>query len=402
MRIGVVVDNEYTNDIRVTNECRILSDYGHEVKVLCLSFGQTKTNEIINSHLSVLRLPINRKKKNILFALTNTIDLYSYWWQKKIKRFIKSYDIEALHVHDLFMSKAAAMAIKHTNISLTLDLHENYPFAVEGYQWMNKPLSKYIIRPWAWQKKEKKYLSYATNLIVLSESFKSDLMAKYSFLFDKSIFVFPNVPDIIKLQSYKIQKNILNLNSKSFVLFYFGAVSRRRGIDLLFNSIEKLSQLIPEVKILLVGPVDKHESKWFRDKLKTTIIKKYFIYYEWKDISLLPSLIISSNVCLSPLVKNPQHESGIANKVFQYLLFKRPVIVSNCAPQTELVKQHNCGLDFKWDSVEDFIDKVMYLYNNKDEAIEMGEQGYKAVINHYNTQITKRELLSIYNEGATK
>ena len=135
---------------------------------------------------------------------------------------------------------------------------------------------------------------------------------------------------------------------------------------------------------------------WFEKKMNDPLIKKYFIHYAWKDISLLPSYINASNICLSPLVKNPQHESGIANKVYQYLLFERPVIVSDCKPQTKLVTKHNCGLDFVWNSVEDFIEKVNYLYNNPEEASEMGLRGHKAVMEYYNTHITKHALLSIY------
>ena len=38
MNIGVVVDNEFNNDIRVRNEVSILQKRGYKIHVLCFSF----------------------------------------------------------------------------------------------------------------------------------------------------------------------------------------------------------------------------------------------------------------------------------------------------------------------------------------------------------------------------
>jgi len=395
MKIGVVVDNEYTNDIRVTNECTILSSHGFQVKVLCLNFGSYATNVEINHNLSIHRIAIKRQYKNILYALTNTFDLYSYWWSWHIKRFIKDHEIDAIHVHDLYMSKAAFNAVKNTHIKFTLDLHENYPHAVSGYKWMNKPISKYLVRPWKWQQKEGKFLSFPEKIIVLSENFKNDLLKKYSFLNKDRLIVFPNVPDLNQLLHFPIDKNVL-ANQDDYVLFYFGAISKRRGIGLLFDSIEELSKSIPNLKLLLIGPVDKAELNWFSQKLSEPLINKYTIHYPWKDLSLLPSYIYASSICLSPIEKNPQHESGLANKVFQYMLFEKPIVVSDCIPQAFIVSTYKCGLSFRWNSVEDFTEKIMQIYLHPDLAKEMGRNGKSAVIEHFNSNVFQDNLLNIY------
>ncbi len=397
MNIGVIVDNEYTNDIRVRNECKILSENGHSVYVLCFNFGNYTNNTIKNiDGITIHRLKFNKNLKNILFALTNTFDLYRCWWTIKIKSFIKDYRIEALHVHDLYMSKAAYYASRNSDIKTTLDLHENYPYAVDYYRWMHKPLSKYLIRPDKWKIKEKSYLSYPNKIIVLSDFFKEYLLKKYNFLNNSQFIVFPNVPSISELTSYEVDKNILD-KKNCYILFYFGAISKRRGIDLLFSSLKKLSQIIPNVKLLLIGPVDKAESEWFKNKINEESISKFIIYFPWKDISTLPSYIKASDICLSPLKKNPQHESGIANKVFQYMLFEKPIIVSNCSPQESIVNDFKCGLSFEWDSVDDFIEKVNNIYGNPVESIQMGKRGKRAVFEYFNAENLSRGLLSIYN-----
>ncbi|MCF6171798.1 MAG: glycosyltransferase family 4 protein [Bacteroidales bacterium] len=395
MNIAVIVDNEFSTDVRVYNECLILSDAGHKVFVLCLNFSKMPDDEPININLSVSRISINRKFKNLLFALVNTIDIYSYWWSDKIDTFIKKNHIDILHVHDLYMAKAGYLAKKKNAIPMILDLHEYYPYAVLSYQWMNKFPSKYIIRPWAWKRKEGKFLRYPYRIVVLSNHFKSQLLEKYNYLTEDQFIVYPNVPNISELLAYPINNLILE-KQDSFILFYFGGVSKRRGIFVAIDALKLLVDKIPEIRLLIIGPVDKAERKVFDLAISNEKVRDHIIYYAWKDISLLPSYIRISDICLSPIEKNPQHESGIANKVYQYMLFEKPVLVSDCKPQADLINRAKCGLVHKWDSVEDFSEKVLELFRDKELACKMGVNGRQEILTHYNSIIMGRNLINAY------
>jgi len=333
-----------------------------------------------------------------MFALINTIDLYSIFWAKHIRRFVNENSIEILHVHDLYMSKAAHNAIKNTDVKLVLDLHENYPIAVEGYKWMNKFPSNLIIRPNRWKTKEKKYLSYADRIVVLSEWFKEKLVFKYSFLNESHFAIYPNIPNIKEMLSFNIIDNIIDKNSSDFILFYFGGISKRRGIFLIFDSLKILIKTHPNIKFLLIGPIDKNEKAEFMSIIKGSELKNNIIFYEWKDIKLLPSYIKASDICLSPIEKNDQHESGIANKVYQYMLLERPVLVSDCKPQADLVSSENAGFVHKWDDKNDFINKVMALYNDNELRRKMGENGKQAIVDRYSSDIYGENILNAYKE----
>ena len=45
MRIGMILDNEFDNDLRVKNEASSLSDLGHDVNILCYDHGNTPSIE---------------------------------------------------------------------------------------------------------------------------------------------------------------------------------------------------------------------------------------------------------------------------------------------------------------------------------------------------------------------
>jgi glycosyltransferase involved in cell wall biosynthesis len=393
MKIGIVVDNEFNNDIRVRNEALALQNAGHDVFVLCFEFGSQLGNNY--KGIKINRWNLKPKYKNILFAFFHFINLYSFLWSKKIQAFIKSNEIEVIHVHDLYMAKAGYLAKKKCSIPMVLDLHENYPYAVDDYQWMHKSPQSIIIQAGKWKKIEGKYLSFADKIVVLSQTFKDILVKKYSNLTESSFIIYPNVPDVPKLSSYNINKDIIKKNN-DFVLFYFGGISKRRGVYIAIESIKQIKDKIPNIKLLLIGPVDKAEQKAFNQLIEDKEVRSHIIFYPWKDISLLPSYITYSDICLSPIEKNPQHESGIANKVFQYMLFKRAVLVSDCGPQAEVINQSKCGLVHQWNSVEDFSKKVEWLYTHKKERIEMGENGYNSVIEKYNQKSLIKPLLEFY------
>ncbi|MDV7395853.1 glycosyltransferase, partial [Arthrospira platensis SPKY1] len=142
-----------------------------------------------------------------------------------------------------------------------------------------------------------------------------------------------------------------------------------------------------------IGPVDKSDRKKFHSIINEPFFKDRIRHYKWKDISLLPSYLHISDIAISPLIKNPQHESGIANKVFQYMLFETPTIVSDCKPQADLIKNENAGLVFKSDSVEDLAEKIIQLLQDRNLLDKMGLNGKNAVLEKYNTEITGNQLL---------
>jgi len=208
-KIGVIIDSELYGDARVINECNILTNAGHKVLVLCFNYGAYNQWEEFNG-FEVIRIKINQKLRNILFAFNNTIELYNLFWKYNIRRFIRKHQIDSLHVHDLYMSKAAYYGTKNTKISFTLDLHENYPAAVKGYKWMYQFPFKYLIRPKKWEKLEKQYLSYPNKIVVLSESFRDSLLERYKELKKDQFIIYPNVPDVNEFKKYEVNPNVYN------------------------------------------------------------------------------------------------------------------------------------------------------------------------------------------------
>jgi len=395
MKIGVVADNELNDDKRVLKEINILREAGHQIVVLCFGFDGKEYRS--PGDFSVTRIRISKSLKNTLFFLLNTIPAYEWLWTWKIKSFITSNKPDILHVHDLYMSRAAAGGIRKAGVTIpiVLDLHENYPFAVTSYNWTRGFLRNLIARPYAWQRKEKEYLSYASQIIVLSEDFRDTLSGKYPSLPKERFVVFPNVPDLLQETNISGKSPDISPDSSRPVLLYFGVVAERRGIFDVLKVFEELARENHPARFLVIGPVVKADRQRFFDAINSEILDNMVFYIPWIDLSELMVYLDIADICIAPFHRNPQHESGVANKIYDYMLGKRPLIVSDCKPQKNLVLKHRCGIAYS--DNQEMKEAIIKLSADPELRREMGENGYNAVISELNTNIYRDKLLGIYS-----
>lgn len=346
--------------------------------------------------VNIRRVRIKKKIKDILFFLFNSLPLYELIWEKEIRKFIKRDAIQILHVHDLYMAKSAGKAIQSlkSKIPLILDLHENFPYAIQSYNWTKGKLRGFISRPKAWIKKEGKYLRYASKIIVLSELFKNDLLERYKFLNANNIVVFPNVIDLRRFEEYKVDESVVR--SDKVTLMYFGAVAERRGIFDAIDVIEKCLNEKLNIDFLIIGPVDKADKESFFSQINKEELRDSITYIPWIDVSELNTYMHISDIFLSPLKKNKQHESGVANKIYQYMYGGKPIIVSDCKPQKKLVESFNCGLSYS--TQEEFFECIKKLVENKELRETLGANGFKKLYENYDNKSYDNILIGLYNE----
>ncbi len=392
MNIGVVVDNEFDYDQRVQKEIRLLKAEGHSVFVLCFDFGNKyKTYD----ELIVSRIKFPQKLKNLLVLLSTNFGFYQFLWQKKIATFIQKYKLDALHVHDLYLAKAARKGINEINSSilLVLDLHENYPAAINSYQWATKGWRKYIVQPQKWYKKESQYLGCADKLIVLSDYYKQNLMTRFSFLKSIPICIHPNMPDFKSFQSFEKDEFKVEFESELPTLLYFGVVAKRRGIIDILPWIIKLLDKGKLFHTLIIGPVDKADKKIFYNYIKHPLLQKNLTYIPWSDIKYLPAYLKKTTIGLAPFQINKQHDSGVANKLFQYMYGEIPILATKCKAQQALIENSKCGL--LYNSFEDFSENLDQLLRNKKLRKTLGAQGKEKLLQLYRENVD-RNFLKIY------
>jgi len=126
-------------------------------------------------------------------------------------------------------------------------------------------------------------------------------------------------------------------------------------------------------------------------------LENYVDFEGWQDVALFPSYIKSSSVCISPLYRNVQHDVAYANKLFQYMSFEKPLLVSDAIAQKNLIKRVHSGLVHKEMDPKDFSDKLMTLYSDKALRKDFGRNGRNFIENEFNWDKTSKNLIDLYN-----
>ena len=74
----------------------------------------------------------------------------------------------------------------------------------------------------------------------------------------------------------------------------------------------------------------------------------------------------------------------------------KPIIVSDCKPQKELVESFNCGLSYS--TQEEFLECIRKLVNDKELRETLGANGFKKLYEKYDNKSYDNILLGLYNE----
>lgn len=392
MKIGMILDAAFPPDPRVENEAVSLVHAGHQVFLFCLKYADEKTSENING-IEVRRYASNKLEYK-LSALAYTVPFYTFLMQHKIKQFIKETKIDALHIHDIRIAQAVYNANKKFNLPVVLDLHDNMPEVMKLYPHLQKFPGKYIISPKKWKQKEEEFIKKATKVISVSPEFVETLQTRLPSEKEKFILV-PNTIRASFFEDYTIDTSITERYKNKFVILYLGDTHIRRGLQTAISSVVKLKDTIPNLKLVIVGK--NTTDTILKQQVADLKIEEYVDFEGWQNVTLFQSYILASDVCISPLHRNLQHDVAYANKIFQYMSLAKPLLVSDAIAQKRLVERTNSGLVHQEKNINDFSDKILKLFSDEKLRTELGANGKNFVRNEFSWEQTSKKLLHLYD-----
>ena len=102
-------------------------------------------------------------------------------------------------------------------------------------------------------------------------------------------------------------------------MLYLGDTHLRRGLLTAIRATKLVSKKIVNFKLVIVGR--NTTDHILIEEVKRLHLESYVDFEGWQDVSLFPSYIIASNVCISPLYRSIQHDVAFANKIFSIYEF---------------------------------------------------------------------------------
>ena len=393
MRIGMILDKTFPPDPRVENEAISLIESGNQVFLFCLKYNSEVDREVING-IFVCRYSSNKLEYK-LSALAYTLPFYCLLMKHKIVHFLSDNNIEAIHIHDIRIAETVFRANKKLKLPIVLDLHDNMPEIMKSYPHLQKFPGKQIISTKKWKEKEEEFIKKATKVITVSNEFIDEVISRINISREKIVLV-PNTVRQSFYKNAKIENHIQEKYKNQFVILYLGDTGLRRGLLTAIEAMVLLKNEIDHVKLVIVG---KSTTDYIlKQRVNDLNLNAYVDFEGWQDVKLFPSYIVISQVCISPLIRNLQHDVSYANKLFQYMSFSKPILVSDAIAQKNLINKTKSGLVHQENNADDFTDKILQLYEDEHLRSSLGQNGKQFIEEEFCWEKVSKNLIDLYDE----
>jgi glycosyltransferase involved in cell wall biosynthesis len=383
-------------NVRVQNEARTLMTAGHKVYFLIEGRPGEAREESMNG-LNVVRGVRMSAPREIWHRYTFNFTYRDPLWTKAIDRFVREHSIDVLHVNDLPLLKEGILAGKRLGLPVVADLHENYPAGLQVW-YTNRLKKATIYEHGRWARYERAALRAVDAIVVVIEEAR-DRLVELGISAEK-ISVVPNtVP--VQSGEIPIDSGIVERYRDRFVVSYIGGFAPHRGLDTVIRALPLAREHVPNLKLVLVGGGNEGYRKRLENLARELRCDDLVELTGWKPQESIWSYIEASAVCLVPHARNPHTDTTIPNKIFQYMLRGRPVIVSDCPPLARIARDTGGGLIFRWDDPADLAGRIVELYRGEDARRRMAEAGRASVLDRYTWEKTSEPLVELYRRLAT-
>ena len=143
--------------------------------------------------------------------------------------------------------------------------------------------------------------------------------------------------------------------------------------------------------IAFIGAGDGPNRKNFSDRMNRKL-QEYIIYPgKVSDIESLINLF-DIGILLST------NGEGFPNAVMEYMALGKPVIATDGGGTKELVVDGVTGFLLKENNPDEIIEKILYLIDNPDVAMKMGEEGKKRIVTEFNLDKMTKKYVELYEQ----
>jgi glycosyltransferase involved in cell wall biosynthesis len=346
-------------------ECKTLAKNAYSVSLIV---NDLKENEILDSIniISTKFQPKNRYDRMIKSL-------------RKIKKLVLEIDADIYHLHDPELFRIVKF-LKKRNKKVIFDSHEDYSLTIETKTWIPKIFRKLVTRL---------YHIYENSIIAKLDGslvcyhWTRDRYTKNLFN-TELLFNFPVISDYLPI----------DIDYETNFIAYAGGISKQWNHSSLINSLCLTKN---SFKYLLAG----NSNEEYLAELKNLNGWKYVDYMGRLDYDKVFTQIYSnSSIGVALLDYIPQCKKTVGNlsntKLFEFMLLKLPLICTDFDLWRDIIENEKCGILVNPRKPEDIATALDFLANNPEKAKEMGENGYRAIINKYNWESDSKNLIKVY------
>lgn len=248
---------------------------------------------------------------------------------------------------------------------------------------------------------EKITYRYADKIIVISEDFKKNIMAKG--VPEDKIVVIYNWVDQNKVVDVPREENklfeIYGLDRSKFYITYNGNIGLTQNMNMLLDVAKELQEEYEDIHFVLVGNgayLDEVKRKVADQQLENVHLLPFQPY---EDISHVFSLGDASLVISKPGVG----ANSVPSKTWSIMSASRPVLANFDENELKTIIENNhCGIFTKAGDKDAFKESILTLYNHRELCKEYGHNGRKFVLDNLTREVGTQKYVDVIKEVCGK
>ena len=243
---------------------------------------------------------------------------------------------------------------------------------------------------------EKITYKYADKIIVISEDFKKNIMAK-GVPEDKIVVVYNWVDQNAVVDVPREENSLFDryaLDRSKFYVTYSGNIGLTQNMDMLLEVAQELESEVPDIHFVLIG-----EGAY--KKQAETIVKEkkignvtFLPFQPYEDISLVFSLGDAGLVISKPGVG----ANSVPSKTWSIMSASRPVLANFDENELkDILAGNECGIFTKAGDKEAFKQSIITLYENRELCKQYGKNGRQFVMDNLTREVGTQKYVDVIN-----
>ncbi|HZL08495.1 MAG TPA: glycosyltransferase family 4 protein [Prolixibacteraceae bacterium] len=384
--ILIIVENlPVPFDRRVWQEATTLKENGADISIICPQMkGYTQSFEVIDG-IEIYRHPLPLEARGALGYLLE-YGAAIYYEQKLARKIYKKKQFHVIHgCNPPDLIYLTARLFKNKGVKYVFDHHDINP---ELY------IAKYNKKDFFYKLMcyfEKQTFHYAVASIATNESYKK-IAIERGIMKEGDVQVVRSGPklDRLKIQEPKPEYK----KGRKYLIGYLGVIGEQEGIDLLLESAKYICTRRQDVQFAIVGGGSDLENL---KKLSIDMgLDSYVDFYGRVSDQILLNVLNSADVCANPDKPTEMNNLSTMNKIMEYMALGKPIV------QYDLKEGRYSALEAslyaKNTSTIDFAEKIIYLLDNETIRKQMGQYGYKRVLNELSWEYESTKLVDFYEK----
>lgn len=235
---------------------------------------------------------------------------------------------------------------------------------------------------------------HADKIIVISEDFKRNIMAK-GVPEDKIVVVYNWVDQNAVVNVDRSENKLIakyGIDPSKFYIEYSGNIGLTQNMDMLLDVMKELKDSHPEIGLILVGEgayKKQVEEIVKRDSLSNVIMLPFQPY---EDISHVFSLGDVGLIISKPGVGS----NSVPSKTWSIMSASRPVLANFDENEIKsILSDNSCGIFTKAGDKDAFKNAIIKLYENRDICKEYGQNGRKFVMQNLTREVGTQKYVDV-------